>query len=356
MDKNAEFIRKKEFHIVFKGYKPEEVDKFLDIVSVEFDRLIRKNKELQESLDKLKFESSGEETDIKKIIQDALVSAHKVAEEIKSQAKKEAEEIIEKRKSEEERSLSDAQVKKLQLEESMIILQSKYDEFKGKIRRMLDDVGQFIEKAEAEDRQIEVPTVEENYSQSSDTLPAEPPTPAPSQPSSTDAAGNMANKVSYFSGFSFEQKNKKETPPEKNDIKNEMIPIKEAEDKYSTGEEKEIAGDENPDAENQQDSGLKRQRKKIDIANPDIIENFFRTDEEAPYITSNSTASLSVERPIGSIMSFSSSTENCFIRVWIIILSMGWLTLFAIDISLSTSDFLTIFPGELILISVQLFV
>ncbi|MBU4189997.1 MAG: DivIVA domain-containing protein [Candidatus Thermoplasmatota archaeon] len=105
------------------------------MVSVEFDRLIRKNKELQESLDKLKFESNEEETDIKKIIQDALVSAHKVAEEIKSQAKKEAEEIIERRKSEEERSLSDAQVKKLQLEESLIILQSKYEELKGKIRR-----------------------------------------------------------------------------------------------------------------------------------------------------------------------------------------------------------------------------
>ncbi|MBE3095254.1 MAG: DivIVA domain-containing protein [Actinobacteria bacterium] len=270
MDKNAELIRKKEFHIVFKGYKPEEVDKFLDIVSVEFDRLIRKNKELQESLDKLKFESSEEETDIKKVIQDALVSAHKVAGEIKSQAKKEAEEIIERRKSEEERSLSDAQVKKLQLEESMIILQSKYEEFKGKIRRMLDDVGQFIEKAETEDRQIEAPTVEENYSRHNDALPAEPPTPAPSKPSSTDTAENKTNKVSYFDGFSFEQKNKKEASSEKNDIKNEMTPIKEAED-------------ENPDAENQQDPGLKRQRKKIDIANPDIIENFFRTDEDKNY-------------------------------------------------------------------------
>jgi cell division initiation protein len=270
MDKNAEFIRKKEFHIVFKGYKPEEVDKFLDIVSVEVDRLIRKNKELQESLDKLKFESSGEETDIKKIIQDALVSAHKVAEEIKSQAKKETEEIIERRKSEEERSLSDAQIKKLQLEESMIILQSKYEEFKGKIRRMLDDVGQFIEKAETEDRQIEALTVEENYSQHNDALPTEPPAPAPVEPSSTDAAENKTNKVSYFDGFSFEQKNKKEASLEKNDIKNEMTPIKKAED-------------ENPDAENQQDPGLKRQRKKIDIANPDIIENFFRTDEDKNY-------------------------------------------------------------------------
>lgn len=270
MDKNAEFIRKKEFHIVFKGYKPEEVDKFLDIVSVEFDRLLRKTRDLQESLDKLKFESNEEETDIKKIIQDALVSAHKVAEEIKNQAKKEAEEIIERRKSEEARSLSDSQVKKLQLEESMIILQSKYEEFKGKIRRMLDDVGQLIEKAETEDRQIEAPMVEENYSQHNDAFPAEPPAPAPSEPSSIDTAENKTNNVSYFDGFSFDHKNKKEASSEKNDIKNEMTPTKEAED-------------ENPDVENQQDSGLKRQRKKIDIANPDIIENFFRTDEDKNY-------------------------------------------------------------------------
>ncbi len=272
MDKNAEFIRKKEFHIVFKGYKPEEVDKFLDIVSVEFDRIVRKNKELQESLDKLKFESTEEETDIKKIIQDALVSAHKVAEEVKNQAKKEAEEIIEKRKSEEERSLSDAQVKKLQLEESMIILQGKYDEFKGKIRRILDDVGQFIEKAETEDFQIEALTVEENYSKDKDALTTEPPapTPAPFETSSDDTAETKTNNVSYFDGFSSDQKNKKEASSEKNDIKNEMTPTKEAEDK-------------NPDVENQQDPGLKRPRKKIDIANPDIIENFFRTDEDKNY-------------------------------------------------------------------------
>jgi len=283
MDKNAEFIRKKEFHIVFKGYKPEEVDKFLDIVSVEFDRLIRKNKELQESLDKIKFESSGEETDIKKIIQDALVSAHKVAEEIKNQAKKEAEEIIDKRKSEEERSLSDAQIKKLQLEESMIILQSKYEELKSKIKRMLDDVGQFLERTENEDRQIETPVVEEDSSQQNNAFKAEPPVSDFLKTSSTETIENKTNKISYFNGFSFEQKNKNEASLEKSDIKSEIPPIKETENKYSADEEKESAKNENPDTEIQQDPGLKRQRKKIDIANPDIIENFFRTDEDKNY-------------------------------------------------------------------------
>ena len=116
MEKSADFIRKKEFHIVFKGYKPEEVDKFLDILSVEFDRLLKRNRELQDSLDKLKFENTEEDTDIKKVIQDALISAHKVAEDIKAQAKKEADSIIDQRKAVEDRSLHALQMKKLAME------------------------------------------------------------------------------------------------------------------------------------------------------------------------------------------------------------------------------------------------
>jgi len=224
MDKNAEFIRKKEFHIVFKGYKPEEVDKFLDIVSVEFDRLVRKNKELQENLDKIKFESNEEETDIKKIIQDALVSAHKVAEEIKAQAKKEAEEIIERRKSEEERSLSDVQVKKLQLEESMIVLQGKYEEFKGKIRKMIDDVNRFVEKAETEDLQIGVSEVEENHSMKEDVFQEETPASSILKTLPAETAESKTNKVSYFEGFSFDRESEKEKSSEKKDTKNEMAP------------------------------------------------------------------------------------------------------------------------------------
>jgi cell division initiation protein len=147
MEKSADFIRKKEFHIVFKGYKPEEVDKFLDILSVEFDRLLKRNRELQDSLDKLKFENTEEDTDIKKVIQDALISAHKVAEDIKAQAKKEADSIIDQRKAVEDRSLHDLQMKKLQMEESLLVLQGKYDDFKNRIKKTILDMTQFIDEA-----------------------------------------------------------------------------------------------------------------------------------------------------------------------------------------------------------------
>ena len=133
MEKNAEFIKTKEFNIVFKGYKPEEVDKFLDILSVEFDRLLKKNNELQENLDRLKFESTStvkdterEDTGRKKLIEEALISAHKTADEIKSAAQKEADgiksaaqkeadEIIRQRNMESERAIEELEATREQL-------------------------------------------------------------------------------------------------------------------------------------------------------------------------------------------------------------------------------------------------
>ena len=47
MNINSENIQKKEFHIVFKGYKPEEVDKFLDQLSIEFDKLQKRVESLK---------------------------------------------------------------------------------------------------------------------------------------------------------------------------------------------------------------------------------------------------------------------------------------------------------------------
>ena len=94
MNINSENIQKKEFHIVFKGYKPEEVDKFLDLLAVEFDKLQRRLGELEENMDSLKYEGDKESVKMKKVIQEALVSAHKVAEEIKQKANTLEEEAI----------------------------------------------------------------------------------------------------------------------------------------------------------------------------------------------------------------------------------------------------------------------
>jgi cell division initiation protein len=308
MEKSADFIRKKEFHIVFKGYKPEEVDKFLDILSVEFDRLLKRNRELQDSLDKLKFENTEEDTDIKKVIQDALISAHKVAEDIKAQAKKEADSIIDQRKAVEDRSLHDLQMKKLAMEESLIVLQGKYDDFKNRIKKTILDMTQFIDEAtmdldaneyaatdftdikydtgEAKDQDmndepmqkttvddVQAETDEDTGSYVKENLQAEKSGRIESP--TADSTKNMSVFDNYNlnterdSGSYFERMQKQGVEPEKESL------------------EEPDFGNKSPDTQVEEvqktvenDSNLKRERKKIDIANPDIIENFFRASDD----------------------------------------------------------------------------
>ncbi len=162
MEINSDFIRNKEFHIVFKGYKPEEVDEFLDVLTIEFDRLIKKNKELQENLERLKFEGQNEDEDIKKIIQDALISAHKVAEEIKNKAKLEAEEYLEQQKLQGEKSLEELKETKKNLEERIVFLQQKFEEFKNKINNILKDFSSYIESGKLEINFQEIDSLLEN--------------------------------------------------------------------------------------------------------------------------------------------------------------------------------------------------
>ncbi|MBN1383443.1 MAG: DivIVA domain-containing protein, partial [Elusimicrobia bacterium] len=139
MSINSESIQKKEFHVVFKGYKPEEVDSFLDILAVEFERLQRAYRELKNNVERLKYEGNKESTEMKKVIQEALVSAHRIAEDIKKKAEKEAEEIVKTKVIEEEESYKKLLRNKLQLEKEIEDLGKEYEGFKGKISKLVDD-------------------------------------------------------------------------------------------------------------------------------------------------------------------------------------------------------------------------
>jgi cell division initiation protein len=308
MEKSADFIRKKEFHIVFKGYKPEEVDKFLDILSVEFDRLLKRNRELQDSLDKLKFENTEEDTDIKKVIQDALISAHKVAEDIKAQAKKEADSIIDQRKAVEDRSLHDLQMKKLEMEESLIVLQGKYDDFKNRIKKTILDMTQFIDEAatdldsndyaetdfagvkydDGEDKDQDM-SDEPEQKTSEDETPAETDEKQETLLKDNRQAEKLSRidsnpadsrqNMSVFDNYNLNSQRDSGSYFER--IQNQNLePERESSVEPEYGVKSPDVQIEEVQKSDENGSSLKRERKKIDIANPDIIENFFRASED----------------------------------------------------------------------------
>jgi cell division initiation protein len=291
MDKSSDFIRNKEFHIVFKGYKPEEVDKFLDQMSFEFEKLVKRNRELAESLDKLKFEGTVEEdTDIKKIIQDALVSAHKVADEIKTQAKKEAEEMLSKQKFEGEKSLEDLKLKKMQAEQSIILLQSRYDEFKSKLNKAIDDINGFLKESDFSYSPLQED--EDQQEDNEDKIETE------AESTDTEGTGVAVEAEDGSGDFMYYEQGKSESPDKQPEpVADEQPAEPQSEESEEPRAKKTLKAEKESSREpdsgssfiqsEERESGFyfdgtvpKRERKKIDIANPDIIEDFFKASDD----------------------------------------------------------------------------
>lgn len=100
-------IQQKEFHTSLRGYNMEEVDRFLDEVARELDRLTKENKELLAKIELLE-SKVAESEEMKSVIQSALLFAQKAAEDIKKSAQSEAESILQAA-----REMADTEIKDL---------------------------------------------------------------------------------------------------------------------------------------------------------------------------------------------------------------------------------------------------
>ncbi|MBI2881641.1 MAG: DivIVA domain-containing protein [Candidatus Tectomicrobia bacterium] len=86
-------IRQQRFSVKFRGFDPQEVDTFLEMVADELEELSRENGRLKEETQRLKREVEdlrATETDVKK----TLLAAQTLKEEFSANARKEAELIL----------------------------------------------------------------------------------------------------------------------------------------------------------------------------------------------------------------------------------------------------------------------
>ncbi|MCL4386471.1 MAG: DivIVA domain-containing protein [Actinobacteria bacterium] len=291
MNINSEYIQKKEFHTAFKGYNMEEVDKFLDVLSVEFERIIKKNKELQENLDKVKYEggSPDQETDLNKLVSEVLVSAHKVADEIRKKAEIEAQEIVQSKRKIEEDDMKNLLKEKKELEEKVKYLSSFYDNFISKIKDIVKDFNLKINSIENE---FVDESIVENLKSNVISIDAEKNLPGNLQSSpfvqeKTEETDEMQKNIDVKQP-EYEKQESKIYPEikklsddaEEQKIK-EIIESRDFEEEKNNLE-KEIKKDKRI-FDNYEEEKITRERKKSDIANPDIINEFFGNNDERKY-------------------------------------------------------------------------
>jgi DivIVA domain-containing protein len=115
-------VRRYEFGRKVRGYDPERVDQFREQVADELERLLRVNQELEQKArgfhDQLK---SFRERD--KALNEALVSAQQLRNDMKDQAEREAQLTLREAQAQAERILGDAQADIRRVEDELAALE-----------------------------------------------------------------------------------------------------------------------------------------------------------------------------------------------------------------------------------------
>ncbi|MEL6187227.1 MAG: DivIVA domain-containing protein, partial [Myxococcota bacterium] len=86
-------IQQQQFRSTLWGFDAKEVDAFLDLVSAEFERLVRDNNAVRDQLRQKETELEGHRSR-EQVLKETMVSATRLAEEIRDNAKKEAEIVV----------------------------------------------------------------------------------------------------------------------------------------------------------------------------------------------------------------------------------------------------------------------
>lgn len=144
-------IQQKQFKQRFRGEDPHEVRQFLQICADEMEELVRETIELREDV-RARDAMLAELREREKSLQDALVSAQKVAAELKEQARKEAEIVIADAELQAERIIQDAHSRRSRLLEEVAELRREKAAFSARIRSAVEAQLKLLETFEEADR------------------------------------------------------------------------------------------------------------------------------------------------------------------------------------------------------------
>ncbi|MBI4608425.1 MAG: DivIVA domain-containing protein [Candidatus Rokubacteria bacterium] len=116
-------IRQQQFSVrMFRGYDVHEVDAFLEDVAEDYEQITKENALLKEQLATLEERMRGfEERD--RTLQDALIAAQRVSDEMKEAAKREAQLVLRDAELEREKLLEAARTEEAKLRSEALTLQ-----------------------------------------------------------------------------------------------------------------------------------------------------------------------------------------------------------------------------------------
>jgi cell division initiation protein len=125
------------FGTSFRGYNTDEVKRFLESVSEDFQLVIKEKNMLKEELIRKERDLVNHQ-EKEKMLQDTLVAAQRASEELKNTAAKERDIIIAEAKVKAEKILTDANLRLAQLLDQIKDIKREKIQFEASLRRIVD--------------------------------------------------------------------------------------------------------------------------------------------------------------------------------------------------------------------------
>ena len=119
-------IENKRFTKTIKGYNVEEVDDFLDQLTLEYEKLYKENAEFKDQTEKYQ-KDLEHYRNVEHTLQNTLVMAQTTAEDIKSMAQKQADQIIRDAQNEARRAVDELNKEEFEIRRRLEDLKRQFD-------------------------------------------------------------------------------------------------------------------------------------------------------------------------------------------------------------------------------------
>ena len=129
-------IENKKFSKKINGYNVDEVDDFLDQVTLEYEKLYKENNEYKDKVEQAE-KDLEHYRNVEKTLQNTLVMAQTTADDIKSMAQKQAEQIIRDAQSEARRAVDDLNKQEYEVTRKIEEMKKQFEVYKAKMEALL---------------------------------------------------------------------------------------------------------------------------------------------------------------------------------------------------------------------------
>ena len=129
-------IENKRFTKAIKGYNSNEVDEFLDELTVEYEKLYKENAELRNEVESNK-KDLEHYRNVEHTLQNTLVMAQSTAEDIKSMAQKQADQIIRDAQNDARKAVDELNKEEFEIRRRLEDLRRQFDVYKAKMEALL---------------------------------------------------------------------------------------------------------------------------------------------------------------------------------------------------------------------------